>query len=1217
MQLWRRSRRCLTILVILAATAVFAFAQNAQLSGRVGDPSDAVIPGVDITVTNGDTGATRKVVSNGEGYYSVPSLQPGKYRLAAQKDGFRPMAREGIILQVGDNVKLDLKMEIGATTEQVTITSEISLLRTDDAQTGQVIDHRRIEQLPQYNRNVLAFAQLAAGVSGSADQPGANMYSNIADFRINGGRTTQSEYIADGVPMTDGYSHSIPASIPSPEAVQEFKVVTNGLSAEYGRLSGGVVVLATRSGTNQFHGAAYEYFKNQRLNANDWNSNRYGKPKGAFHNNIPGGSFGGPIRIPKVYDGRNRTFFFLNYEGNRFSAGSNASLASVPTLAERGGDFSQTLVDQGAAARIYDPTTGVVQGNQVLRQMFPGNKIPASRIDSIAKIYTGYYPAPNRAPLPGSSHDSNYIGSSTSIYSNNRWTGRLDENWSSSQTTYFTITNFDDHQGNPSWFGPMSPSTDLVQNARTAALHHIATLSPTTVLEARVGVNRNVGPGAGTNNGIRGYTTLSPTINTADWGFDRSVYNILGTTIGRAPAIYVNGDSVNGLGGGGGAITYETDYSAGVSLQKLLGKHSLKFGWEHRRYYTNQYSGGQYQLSSERSVSQMNPLNFDGTGTGYASYLLGIAVWGGGSQYTGPASLQTYHGAYAQDDLKLSQKLTVNLGVRWDFEPPRTERYNREIFWDSKYKWDVQPAAGWSWQNVLQQANVSDTIPQPLWMSQGFLGRPALMGSDAYPQRTIQESYPFHFSPHLGVAYQLRPRTVVRLSYGLNWLSLTGSQFLNSSVWNNGFGDSVSIQRGTSDNGLTYPRTFTTPTPNGNGFLPVPHGKESVIVNTALGSWYLAQATNTYPGYEHAVQFSLQQSLGSGANTWVLEGNFSANLGRELPFWLGQGEIIMPNAYNLIGKEGLKLNAMVDNPVYGHVPNTGWANVGQQTPLGRVLTNNPLYAEAWTMGAPYGTSNYLAAFLQAEHRFAHGFSLLMNYTFSKLTQDVGSNDINPWDNNGYPQAGLPLSDIYGVAPNDRTHRFLVNYSVDLPFGRGRQLLGHPQGLGAAVLDKVVGGWTIAGTTIFRSGTPLTMNAGSGNFWANLGQGRQPLRPVFLGPSIYTNVSGHDALQGSPGAATYFNTAAFGVPQGAQIGDVPATMPYLRGPGYSQWDIALQKNFPLWSESRALQIRVEAQNAFNHMNPANPDQTLTDSSFGYITGQSGSPRVMMLSARFVF
>jgi hypothetical protein len=615
----------------------------------------------------------------------------------------------------------------------------------------------------------------------------------------------------------------------------------------------------------------------------------------------------------------------------------------------------------------------------------------------------------------------------------------------------------------------------------------------------------------------------------------------------------------------------------------------------------------------------LNPLNFDGSGSGYASYLLGLTTWGGGSQYTGPASLQTYHGAYVQDDLKLSRKLTVNLGVRWDFEPPRTERYNREIFWDSKYKWDVQPAAGWSWPNVLQQANVTDTLPQPLWMSRGFVGRPALMGSDAYPQRTIQDSYPFHFSPHLGLAYQLRPRTVVRLSYGLNWLSLTGSQFLNTSEWNNGFGDSVSIQRGTSDNGLTYPRTFTNPTPNGNGFLPVPHGKESVIVNTALGSWYLAEATNTYPGYEHAVQFSLQQSLGSGQNAWVLEGNFSANLGRELPFWLGQGELIMPNAYNLIGKEGLKLNAMVDNPVYGHVPNTGWANVGQQTPLGRVLTNNPLYAEAWTMGAPYGTSNYLAAFVQAEHRFAHGFSLLANYTFSKLLQDVGSTDINPWDNNGYPQAGLPLRDIYGVAPNDRTHRFLVNYSVDLPFGRGRQLLGHPQGLGGAVLDKVVGGWTIAGTTTLRSGTPLSPSSGygNGNFWANIGQGRQPLRPVFLGPSIYTNVSGHNALQGSAGASTYFNTAAFGIPQGAQIGDVPATMSYLRGPAYSQWDIALQKNFPLWSESRALQIRVEAQNAFNHMNSANPDQTLTDSSFGYITGQSGSPRVMMLSARFVF
>ena len=1212
----------LRVPMLAAAAAVVSFGQTAQLSGRAMDPYAGAIPGVDIVVANTETGIRRRAVTNPDGYYSVAMLQPGPYRLLARKDGFQPASREGIVLHAADVLTVDLPLQIGIVTQQITVTAELRLLRTGDAQTGQVIDHRRIEELPQYNRNVLAFAQLAAGVNGTSDQPGADMYGNVADFRINGGRTTQSEYVIDGVAVTDGYTHSVPASVPSPEAVQEMKVVTNGLSAEYGRLSGGIVVLATRSGANQYHGAAYEYFKNQLLNANDWNSNRYGRPKGTFHNNIPGASLGGPVRMPKVYNGRDKTFFFFNYEGNRFSSGSNAALASVPTGLERQGDFSRSLTDQGRAVQVYDPNTGTASGNETIRRMFPGNRIPASLISPIAKIYNSYYPEPNQAPLPGSSHDSNYIGSSTSSYRNDRFTGRIDQNWARGQMTYFTVTKYTDHQGSPGWLGPLSPSNSLDQNAYNLSFHHIATLGPAMVLEARLGGVRNEGPGQHAMFGSPGYASLPPAIDSSRFGFDPLVTKMLGTTVGRAPIIAISGDSIAGLGGGGGAMTFETDYNAGVSLQKQLGIHSLKFGWEHRRYYTNQYTGGQFLVSSERSVTQRNPLNFDGSGSGYASYLLGLATWGTGNQWAGPASLQTYYGAYAQDDIRLTPRTALNLGLRWDFEPPRTERYNREIFWDSKYKWDVQPAAGWSWSKALQQAGVTDAIPRPTWMSQGFLGRPAQMGSAEYPQRSIQVSYPYHFSPHVGLAYQLRPQRVVRLSYGLNWMSLTGNPFMNG-TWNSPYGDTINIQRGTSDNGLTYPRTFQNPAPGGDGYRPAAHGSESEAVNAALGSWYAAEDTNTSAGYEHVFQLSLQQSLGAGAGAWILEANFSANLGRDLPFWLGRGELIMPNAYNLIGKEGLKLNAPVDNPVYPYVQGVpgSWANNAPQTTLGRVLTNNPLFAEAWTGGGPYGTSNYTAAYLQAEHRFGNGFSLLVNYTFSKLLQDVGSRDgmLNAWDNNGFPQAGLSFHDVYGAAPDDRTHRFLANYSIDVPFGRERRFLGHPRGFGAVALDTIVGGWTIAGTTTYRSGTPLVpfSGYGNGNFWANIGQGRQPLRPVFLNAAFDNNVGGHTALIGSANSTPYINPSSFAVPQGAAIGDVPATMSYFRGPGFSQWDIAILKKIGLRAEGRYVQFRAEAQNAFNHMNAANPDQTITGATFGYILGAAGTPRVVMLSARFVF
>ncbi len=1211
-------RQWLPILAILAAVAPPALAQNAQLSGKVTDALDAVVPGVEINITNVENGARRTHLTNSEGYYAIPSLQPGHYRLTALKAGFRPLTREGVTLQVSDNVKLDLKLEVGSVSEQVTITEAVELLRSDDVQTGQVIDNRRIQELPQYNRNALAFAQLAAGVSGSADQPGKQANGNEIDFRINGGRTTQSEYYIDGISVTEGYSHNIASSVPSPEALQEFKVITNGLSAEYGRLSGGAVVLATRAGTNNFHGSAYEFLKNDKLNANDWGSNRYGVEKGAFHNNIFGFSFGGPVLIPKVYNGHNKTFFFLNFEGNRFSTGSNAALASVPTELERKGDFTQSFVDQGRPAQIYDPTTGAVQADgSIIRQPFAGNVIPDSRIDPIAKIYNGYYPLPNQAPMPGSSHNLNYLGKSTSQYRNNRWTGRLDHSWSPNQLSYFTISAYDDYQGNPGWLGPLSQSSATSQDAKTVAFHHVITLNSTTVLEARAGVVRDSGPADGSTGAI-GMTTLSSSIDSKDWGFQREVYDIMGETVGRAPNIYSQQD-VEALGGGGGALTFETDYSAAVSLQKLVGKHTLKFGWEHHRYYTNQYVGGAFGETVDRSVTQQDPLTFNGTGSYYASFLLGNVVGGGGNQWAGPASLQTAHGAFVQDDIKVTNKLTLNMGVRWDYEPPRTERYDRQIFWDSDYKWNIQPPAGWSWEQTLQQAGVIASVPQPYWMTHGFYGRPAMMGSKEYPVRSIQESYPFHFSPHFGLAYQVQPRTVVRLSYGMNWLTLIGSRFLNSASWNNGYGDSANIQHGTADNGLTYPNSLSTPMPGGAGFKTYAKGSEELVLNTALGQWYLAQARNTYPGYEHAFQFSLQKQLGTGANAWVFEANVSANLGRELPFMFGHGEVIMDNAYGQIGHLGNKLYQFVSNPVYGIVPTQygAWANSGETTQLGRVFENNPLYGEVWTIGSPAGTSNYTALYLQGEHRFGNGFSLLANYTFSKLLQDAGSHEAYAlYDSNGYPQAGLGLGDVYGVAPNDRTHRFVLNYSYDIPIGRGKRLFGNPAGVGGAVLDKVVGGWTIAGTTAYRSGTPLGISS-AGTFWAGIGQGRQPLRAVFLNQNFDNHASGHAALEGAAGNMPYFNLSSFGFVQGAQIGDVPATMPYLRGPGYSQWDVALMKSFSLHSETRKLQLRMEAQNAFNHMNANNPDTNQTSSSFGYITSQAGTPRVVMVAAKFVF
>lgn len=1197
--------RSVTIFIafVLTIPAVFGQAGTASISGQVKDATGAVIPNARIAVQNTDTNVVRSSQSNAAGYFTVPNLIPGRYALTASYAGMKNIERGGIILQVGDRVTLDLTMEVGSQTESVTVTGETPLLRSEDAQTGLVIDNRRIQELPQYNRNALAFAVLTPNVNGTSDQ-----MNRGGDFRINGGRTAATEYYIDGLAVTTGYYHEVPPSVPSMEAVGEFKVITNGLSAEYGRLSGGAVTLATRSGTNEYHGTAYEFFKNDKLNANDWNSNRFGRAKGVFHENVFGGSFGGPVWIPKVYKGRDHTFFFVNFEGGRYRSGSNLRLAGVPTDLERQGDFSQTLIDNGLPVQIFDPLTAKLEGTRVVRDPFPGNLVPQTRFNPLSKVFLGYYPKPNQAPQPRSSHDQNFVGSSTNPSNSNKWTGRLDQNWNSLHTTHFTITHYDNDALTPRWLSPLQAASATVGRAATLSVDHTWTLTPTTILNFRGGVVRS-----------RSETGQAVDVDASGWPIQAEVVNLLGTTKNRVPSLGVR-DTITDLGGGQVNNIYETTYNAQVSLQKLWGKHNFKMGYEHRRYYTNLKTGGRFTTYTVRSLTSKyydSPVN--GFGSGLAGWLLGGVAGGDGVQLAGPASLQPYHGAYVQDDIKLTRKLTINAGLRWDYEPPRTERFDRQTFWDKEYKWPWTPNPGWSWNEVLSITGTN--MPAPDWVTKGIYGRAVMMGTPEYPGRTLQWSLPYHFGPRIGAAYQMMPRTVLRASYGLIWMTSTGSQFLNGSMWNIGYGDLARlVQGGSPDGGLTFPLSFDKPMPGGIGYVRFTRDIKE-LNNSVMGNWFLASAPNITPGHEHAFMLSVQREFGSGDNTWVVETAYNGNLGRGIPYYLGMGEHILPDAYHKIGPLGLKLSTQVQNPFYGQItPLTGMG--GRTLPYGRLFQLHPLWSEIWTVGEPLGRSNYHSGYVQVEHRFGRGFSFLANYTFAKLLQDSGA--LDGQQGMPFPQAGLGLDSVYGVAGSDINHKLLFNYSWDLPFGRGRAFLADPQSFTGRLLEQVAGGWTLAGTTTYRAGTPTAIRVpsntvgGPGSQWYNIGHGRDSL-PVFVTPRVQynNNVSGHQALEGAAGFTPYFNPKAFRIVEGYEIGDVPSYLTQMRNPGFSQWDFAVMKSIPLWSESTRLQIRFEAQNFFNHMNAGSPDSSLVSRTFGTITGQSGIPRRVMVAAKFQF
>jgi hypothetical protein len=1193
---------CIALLSFLLAASLYAQSGNATVTGQVTDESGAVIPGVTITIQNRDTQVSQTTRSNSEGRFSIPGLIPGAYALAAEFQGFKKFERPNVALQVGDRVAIDVNMQVGSTGESVTVTAEAPLLRTEDAQAGLVIDNRRILQLPQYNRNPLAFAQLAPNVTGSAQQGG---HDN--DFRINGGRTGQAEYYIDGMAVTTGYKHDVPPSVPSMEAVAEFKVVTNGLTAEYGRLSGGAVLLATKSGTNDFHGSALWFFRNDKLNANTWTSNRYGRKKGVFHDNIYGGSIGGPVRIPKLYNGKDKTFFFLNFEGVRNSSGTNAAFASVPTDIERQGDFTQSLYNT-KPVQIYDWTTGQLVDGRLARQLFPGNRIPESRVSPLSKIYVGYYPKANQTPQVGTTSTNNYVYSSTSQSSNGRWTGRLDQNWNSSHATHFTFNRWDAQNSIPRMFSMLQNVGSSWTESTTTSFEHVWTITPSTILTARAGLVRLISwSGSG----------IDPSIDTSGWPIASLARNLIGSAKGRTSAISMD-YGPTALGGGSVNDTRETNYSASTDLQKLMGKHSWKTGFDHRRFYLNQFSGGNFDMATGPMVTALNPGNMTVTGSPFASFLLGQPTWGSGNQFAGPASLQTSWGAYILDDIKVTKKLSVNLGLRWDFEPSRTERFDRQVFWDTQYKWPWQPNAGWSWDAIKQQVGAAN-MPTPEWLSNGIRGRVAMMGTPEYPGRTLVQNRPYRFSPRTSAAWQFLPKTVLRASYGINWLTVTGNSHINYAIWNVGFGDLARLpQDGSGDGGLTYLNSFTNPMPNANGYVRFTRDI-NYLNNQVMGNWWLSETDRFTQGHEHAIQLSLQREIGSGKNAWVAEIAFSGLYSKNLPFWIGLGEHVLPDAYHRIGPLGSRLLKSVSNPFYGRIPASS-SRGGQTIALGNVYQLNPLWQQISTTGDPIGAANYTAGYVQLEHRFGSGFSFLANYTLSKLMQDTGAID-NAFTQ-GFPQAGLGPADVYGLALTDTRHKLLFNGSFDVPFGPGRRLLNSPRNFGEKVLNNIIGGWMMAGTAIYRGGRPLGI-AGTGRLWWDAGQAGTGAseRPVWMSRDYNPGVDGHRSLEGSAGYTPYINIGAFrkarALPDLLEIGGLGTVIP-LRGPGFFDMGFSLLKNFSLWKEGRTLQIRAEAENFFNTMNPGNPGADITQPvSFGKITSQNGNPRRIMLSAKIMF
>ncbi len=1222
------------ILLILGGLAtVLAQTTTGAFGGTVSDATGGRVAQAAVTALNVETGQKYKAVTSDTGDFIIVQVPPGKYEVDIAAKGFKSLSRKGLTLDVAGKVTLDLTLEVGSISESISVTGEAPLMRTQDAQIGDIVDSRMIENVPQLDRNPLELLRLTGDMAGSAT------FGNQNDTRINGGRTSGLDVLIDGNTILAGKAHAVYASAPpSMEQVAEFKVITNGIPAEYGRVSGGLLELATKGGTNQLHGSAFEFFRNQLFNANTWEQNWSSPyvpgqkaPRAQFHQNDYGGTVGGPVVLPKIYNGRNKTFFFVNWEGQNYRQAAVNRLGAVPTPQEQNGDLSD-LFYGGAGVLMYDPLGNIgkdSQGRPIKLTLFPGNgtMIPATRIDPLAKIIMSYMPKANHANTPGFTQENTYVGGSGYSWDDKRWEVRLDHNFT--DNSRFTLRFNRDYWKDKTsqWFDALSPADGDIRNGSIqGSLGWTWTATPTTIVEIRGGVMHNPN--------LRNPTWNVP--NQSSWPIDPLIKQL--TRNIPADLVYMDWAAAPTWGGQNDlgnqdlvfqSLDSQTTYSGVAAVTKIWGRHTIKTGTEVRRMFDNHWEDlfGTVTYGSG-GANAVGPLNYQDNiwtsshwnANSFGSFLLGIPDAAGKQSTLNLANATNYYAAYIQDDFKVSRKLTVNFGLRWDMESPMTERHNDITLWNANRASPWTVPSNYNWSASLASAGLSAAqiaqVPTPSWVTNGKLpnGYPCFAASPQCTSRGQSGYYPWQFAPRFGAAYQLNSKTVLRGSWGMMYMTASGD------YWN---GWVVDASHATSNSTDRDPVTGNVAHSVTSLFYPnqyVPFNPSTPWLQYNIGSGYEGAGTSNtlHSPHEYNWNFSIQREI-----PWkiLVEAGYNGNHGSELitsaPDAVFPGNFVDPK-YSALFK------TMVANPFASQVNNTG-LYTNAQVPLGILMLANPINGGLTIYGENIGRSNYNAGTLKLQKRLAQGVTFLMTYTYSKLLDNVGQNSTGGAGGSKPMQSFQTIADMYGYSPQDMTHRFTFYHDVQFPFGKGRRFLSSPTSAGAKVLNGVIGGWEYAGIWIYHSGTPLTFvpqttsvsqYSGVGSLWGSItGSDIKAITPSNYSSDNQVLLSGLD----NPGnqAVKRFNPALFTQPVDMTVGNIPPIYPWIRNPGANSYDGSLMKNFGLGREGTYLQFRVEAQNMFNIRGLGNYDTAVGSPTFGLITSSAKNPRNMQISARLFF
>lgn len=1155
--------RLLAVLVLaalMAAPAAIAQEVRGTILGRVTDSTGAVVPGASVKVTNINTSVAVNVSSNDQGNYQVPYLLVGQYKVDVEAKGFKKYSHPGVTVQTADRIELDIALQVGEVTETVTVTAETPALETASASMASTIDSRRVAELPIAHGNPYHLMQLSMGVaftgSPTLDRPFEP--SHIANYSMDGGRGLRNELSIDGVPNTSSTANRneiAAAFVPPADIVAEVKVATATFDATVGQTEGGAVSMSLKSGTNKFTGTAYLFRMSPGWNANDFFANRNRQPRGAFDYNRWGVSAGGPIMLPKLYDGRNRTFFMYGYEGIKESR-PRGTTTTVPTAAQRGGDFS-ALLPLGAVYQFYDPATRrAIAGGRFQSDPLPGNIVPSARISPIATNILKYYAMPNVA---GTADFRNNLQLPNQPETIDYWTHtiRVDHNVSDKQRIFVRANTYERNSDYNNWFDNAATGEWFRFASDGASFDEVYTFSPTFVMNLRYGYNRFIRNTNG-NPASRGFDLTS-------LGFPASWNNAISPDMRRFPYINISGY----YGTNSGAIWRPNDTHAFIAaFDKVQGSHAFKFGGEFRVYRKNEISGGaaatgQLAFSDTYTRGPRDDAPSAPIGGGLVSFLLGVGTGGSVLRPATFANQSKVYAFYAQDDWKVTPKLTLTLGVRYEYETPLTERYNRSVTgFDTGF---VQPE-----EAAVKAKYALNPTPEVSAANFNMRGGLLFAGSEG-SARNIYLGDKNNITPRLGLTYRLGRKTVIRSGFGM---------FFGALGIRRGDGIQTGFSQLTNyiaslDGGLTFASNLANPWPTG---IIEPVGS-ALGARTFVGQSISYIQQNPRAATNSRWQFGIQHEL---PHRVMVEAAYVGNRGSDIETSRQLNGI--PNQYLSTSplRDQEKITYMTTNmpsPYYPLLPGTGRAS----SVIGRanLMLAYPHFT-GLTTTTNEGYSNYHALQTRVDKRFSHGYTIQGTYTWAKTMEASGF--LNEMDTDPY----------YQIADYDIPHRISVSGIYELPFGKGRPFWGQAP----YAANLIVGGWQVQAIWSWQTGTPLG--------WGNV---------IFTG-----NVKDIPKSGGTQTVEQWFNTANFERSNARALSYNRRTFPNRfsgpRAPGMNNWDMSVLKNTQI-TERVNLQLRAETLNTLNHPMFNAPNTDPYNTAFGTIVASRGYARRVQLGVKAIW